>query len=103
MTWPFVAVLMITEIVSNGMLSLPSSLDAVGMVPGVIVTIAVACGLNSCLWCVAACDCHDSVSLLGRLPTIGTSIVAIAIYCVTARRSYVVHLMPAELPLLRNE
>ncbi|KAI1087879.1 transmembrane amino acid transporter protein-domain-containing protein [Rostrohypoxylon terebratum] len=38
MTWPFVAVLMITEIVSNGMLSLPSSLDAVGMVPGVIVT-----------------------------------------------------------------
>ncbi|KAI2467919.1 transmembrane amino acid transporter protein-domain-containing protein [Annulohypoxylon bovei var. microspora] len=38
MTWPFVAVLMITEIVSNGMLSLPSSLDAVGIVPGVIVT-----------------------------------------------------------------
>ncbi|KAI1101233.1 transmembrane amino acid transporter protein-domain-containing protein [Jackrogersella minutella] len=37
MAWPFVAVLMITEIVSNGMLSLPSSLDAVGMVPGVIV------------------------------------------------------------------
>lgn len=37
LSWPFVAVLMITEIVSNGMLSLPSSLDAVGVVPGVIV------------------------------------------------------------------
>ncbi|KAL7624968.1 hypothetical protein AAE478_004182 [Parahypoxylon ruwenzoriense] len=37
LSWPFVAVLMITEIVSNGMLSLPSSLDAVGVVPGVVV------------------------------------------------------------------
>ncbi|KAI1390671.1 transmembrane amino acid transporter protein-domain-containing protein [Hypoxylon trugodes] len=35
--WQFTAVLMITEIISNGMLSLPSSLDAVGIVPGVIV------------------------------------------------------------------
>jgi hypothetical protein len=37
LSWPIVAVLMITEIVSNGMLSLPSSLAAVGVVPGVIV------------------------------------------------------------------
>lgn len=37
LSWPAVAVLMITEIVSNGMLSLPSSLDAVGLVPGVVV------------------------------------------------------------------
>ncbi|KAI3325135.1 transmembrane amino acid transporter [Xylariaceae sp. AK1471] len=37
LSWPLVAVLMITEIVSNGMLSLPSSLAAVGVVPGVIV------------------------------------------------------------------
>ncbi|OTB00424.1 hypothetical protein M426DRAFT_267655 [Hypoxylon sp. CI-4A] len=37
LSWPLTAVLMITEIVSNGMLSLPSSLDAVGLVPGVIV------------------------------------------------------------------
>ncbi|CAJ2510477.1 Uu.00g132860.m01.CDS01 [Anthostomella pinea] len=37
LSWPLVAVLMITEIVSNGMLSLPSSLAAVGIVPGVIV------------------------------------------------------------------
>lgn len=37
LTWQLVAVMMITEIVSNGMLTLPSSLDAVGIVPGVIV------------------------------------------------------------------
>ncbi|KAI1464543.1 transmembrane amino acid transporter protein-domain-containing protein [Daldinia caldariorum] len=37
LSWPLTAVLMITEIISNGMLSLPSSLDAVGLVPGVIV------------------------------------------------------------------
>ncbi|KAI1339082.1 transmembrane amino acid transporter [Xylariaceae sp. FL0016] len=37
LSWPLVAVLMITEIVSNGMLSLPSSLAAVGVVPGVVV------------------------------------------------------------------
>ncbi|KAI2602446.1 transmembrane amino acid transporter protein-domain-containing protein [Hypoxylon sp. NC1633] len=37
LAWPIVAVLMITEIVSNGMLSLPSSLDAIGIVPGAIV------------------------------------------------------------------
>ena len=34
-----VAILMITEIVSNGMLSLPSSLAVVGLVPGVILII----------------------------------------------------------------
>ncbi|KAI0517596.1 transmembrane amino acid transporter [Xylaria bambusicola] len=39
LSWPLVAVLMITEIVSNGMLSLPSSLAAVGVVPGVIVIV----------------------------------------------------------------
>ncbi|KAI1860494.1 hypothetical protein JX265_009893 [Neoarthrinium moseri] len=37
LTWPMVALLMITEIVSNGMLSLPSSLAAVGIVPAVVV------------------------------------------------------------------
>ncbi|KAI0015983.1 transmembrane amino acid transporter [Xylariomycetidae sp. FL0641] len=35
--WPVVAMLMIAEIVSNGMLSLPSSLAAVGVVPGLVV------------------------------------------------------------------
>ncbi|KAI0397006.1 transmembrane amino acid transporter [Xylariaceae sp. FL0594] len=39
LSWPLVAVLMITEIVSNGMLTLPSSLAAVGVVPGVIVIL----------------------------------------------------------------
>ncbi|KAI8961525.1 hypothetical protein F5Y11DRAFT_326099 [Daldinia sp. FL1419] len=37
LSWPLTAVLMITEIISNGMLSLPSPLDAVGIAPGVIV------------------------------------------------------------------
>lgn len=39
LTWPVVSVLMIAEIVSNGMLSLPSSLATVGMVPGLIIII----------------------------------------------------------------
>lgn len=39
MSWPLVSALMIAEIVSNGMLSLPSSLAVVGMVPGVIIIL----------------------------------------------------------------
>lgn len=39
LSWPFVAVLMIAEIVSNGMLSLPSSLAVVGIVPGLILIV----------------------------------------------------------------
>jgi amino acid permease len=39
LSWPLVAVLMIAEIVSNGMLSLPSSLAAVGMVPGLVIIV----------------------------------------------------------------
>lgn len=39
LSWPLVAVLMIAEIVSNGMLSLPSALAAVGMVPGLLIII----------------------------------------------------------------
>ncbi|KAH8808781.1 transmembrane amino acid transporter [Xylogone sp. PMI_703] len=39
MTWQMVAVLMIAEIVSNGMLSLPSSAGVVGLVPNVILII----------------------------------------------------------------
>lgn len=37
--WPMVAVLMIAEIVSNGMLSIPSAIAVVGMVPGLILTV----------------------------------------------------------------
>ena len=37
LTWPLVAVLMITEIVTYGTLSLPQSLAVVGIVPGVIL------------------------------------------------------------------
>ncbi|KAK8162337.1 transmembrane amino acid transporter [Phyllosticta citrichinensis] len=39
LSWQMVAVLMICEIVSNGMLSLPSSLAVVGIVPGLILII----------------------------------------------------------------
>lgn len=39
LTWQLVAVLMIAEIVSNGMLSLPSSLAVVGLVPGLILIV----------------------------------------------------------------
>lgn len=39
LAWPMVAVLMIAEIVSNGMLSLPSSLAVVGIVPGIILIV----------------------------------------------------------------
>ncbi|MCJ1359974.1 MAG: hypothetical protein MMC33_009977 [Icmadophila ericetorum] len=39
MPWQLVAVLMIAEIISNGMLSLPSSLAVVGIVPGVILIV----------------------------------------------------------------
>ncbi|EIN13531.1 hypothetical protein PUNSTDRAFT_140049 [Punctularia strigosozonata HHB-11173 SS5] len=39
LSWQFVSVLMIAEIVSNGMLSLPSALAIVGIVPAVIIII----------------------------------------------------------------
>ncbi|ERF73571.1 hypothetical protein EPUS_07505 [Endocarpon pusillum Z07020] len=39
LTWHMVAVLMIAEIVSNGMLSLPGALAVVGIVPGLILII----------------------------------------------------------------
>lgn len=50
LTWPLVAMLMITEIVSNGMLSLPSSLDAVGVVPGVIVIVFLGAFATFTAW-----------------------------------------------------
>lgn len=39
LSWPLVAVLMIAEIVSNGMLSLPAATAVVGIVPGVILIV----------------------------------------------------------------
>ena len=38
LTWPVLALLMIAEIVSNGMLSIPSAMATVGIAPGVIIT-----------------------------------------------------------------
>ncbi|KAK2595456.1 hypothetical protein QQS21_006796 [Conoideocrella luteorostrata] len=39
LSWQLVTVLMVAEIVSNGMLSLPYSLAVVGMVPGLVIII----------------------------------------------------------------
>ncbi|TEA19146.1 N amino acid transport system protein [Colletotrichum sidae] len=39
LSWQLVSVLMIAEIVSNGMLSLPSSLAVVGLVPGLVLIV----------------------------------------------------------------
>ena len=39
LSWPFVAFLMITEIVTYGTLSLPYSLATVGIIPGVILIV----------------------------------------------------------------
>ena len=39
LSWELVAALMIAEIVSNGMLSLPSSLAVVGLVPGIVLIV----------------------------------------------------------------
>lgn len=39
LSWQLVSALMIAEIVSNGMLSLPSSLAVVGVVPGVVLIV----------------------------------------------------------------
>jgi hypothetical protein len=52
LSWPLVAVLMIAEIVSNGMLSLPAATAVVGIVPGVIL-IAF---LGACC-CCQSCQC----------------------------------------------
>ena len=37
LSWQLVAILMIAEIVSNGMLSLPYAIAAIGLIPGIIV------------------------------------------------------------------
>ncbi|KAI1499702.1 transmembrane amino acid transporter protein-domain-containing protein [Biscogniauxia marginata] len=50
LSWPLVAVLMITEIVSNGMLSLPSSLAAVGVVPGVVTIFVLGAFATYTSW-----------------------------------------------------
>ncbi|KAK8079328.1 transmembrane amino acid transporter [Apiospora phragmitis] len=48
--WPMVAVLTITEIIANGMLSLPSSLAAVGIVPGIMVILFLGCFATYTAW-----------------------------------------------------
>ncbi|KAI0490360.1 transmembrane amino acid transporter [Xylaria cf. heliscus] len=50
LTWPLVAGLMITEVVSNGLLTLPSSLAAVGLVPGIIVLVFLGAFATYTAW-----------------------------------------------------
>ncbi|KAI0205274.1 transmembrane amino acid transporter [Astrocystis sublimbata] len=50
LSWPLVAGLMITEVVSNGMLALPSSLAAVGLIPGIVVLVFLGAFATYTAW-----------------------------------------------------
>ena len=50
LSWQMVALLMITEIVSNGTLSLPSSLAVIGVVPGVIIIFVLGAFATYTSW-----------------------------------------------------
>ncbi|KAI1437466.1 transmembrane amino acid transporter [Xylaria sp. CBS 124048] len=50
LSWPVVAFIMVTEIVSTGTLTLPSSLAAVGIVPGVIVILFLGAFATYTAW-----------------------------------------------------
>ena len=50
MSWQAVSVLMIAEIVSNGMLSLPGALAVVGIVPGLILIIFLGVWATFTAW-----------------------------------------------------
>jgi amino acid permease len=61
-----VAVLMIAEIVSNGMLSLPSSLAVVGIVPGLILIIFLGVFATYTSWLLVKFKMrHPSVHNMG--------------------------------------
>ncbi|KAI1151244.1 transmembrane amino acid transporter protein-domain-containing protein [Nemania diffusa] len=50
LSWPLVACLMITEIVSTGLLTLPSSLATVGVVPGIVVIVFLGAFTTYTAW-----------------------------------------------------
>lgn len=50
LSWPLVAGLMITDVVSNGMLTLPSSLAAVGLVPGIFALLFLGAFATYTAW-----------------------------------------------------
>ncbi|CAN8104116.1 unnamed protein product [Discula destructiva] len=66
MSWQLVSALMIAEIVSNGMLSLPSSLAVVGMVPGVIIILFLGIFATFTSWLLIEFKlCHPQVHSMG--------------------------------------
>lgn len=66
LSWPLVAVLMIAEIVSNGMLSLPSSVAVVGMVPGLMMIVFLGVFATYTSWLLVAFKLgHPQVHTMG--------------------------------------
>ncbi|KAF5382890.1 hypothetical protein D9757_006352 [Collybiopsis confluens] len=110
LSWQFVALLMISEIVSNGMLSLPSALAVIGIVPAVIIIVFL--GIFALFTAKVLIDFklnHPSVHSMGdagyiiggpvvrEILSLGTVIFAIfATVIVVAFQSYV-HLIDPSL------
>ncbi|KAF2154018.1 amino acid transporter [Myriangium duriaei CBS 260.36] len=66
LSWQLVAILMIAEIVSNGMLSLPSSLAVVGIVPGLILIVFLGVFATYTSWLLIKFKMrHPSVHTMG--------------------------------------
>ena len=70
MSWQAVSVLMIAEIVSNGMLSLPGALAVVGIVPGLILIIFLGVWATFTAWVLIQFklrhpSVHSRLSILG--------------------------------------
>lgn len=87
LSWPLVAVLMIAEIVSNGMLSLPSSLAQVGMVPGLIIIVFLGVFATYTSWLLVRFKLrHPEVHTMGdagfiMFGPIGREIMAFGTLC----------------------
>lgn len=68
LTWQFVSLLMIAEIVSNGMLSLPNAVAVVGIVPSVILTVFLGVfGLFTAKLLIDFKGNHPEVHNMGRI------------------------------------
>ncbi|KAI0403942.1 transmembrane amino acid transporter [Xylaria palmicola] len=91
LSWPLVAGLMITEIISNGLLTLPSSLAAVGVVPGIVVLFFLGAFATYTAWALIQFKLrHPNVHnmgdagqvLFGRIgkEVLGTGTIVFAIF-----------------------
>ena len=87
MSWPLVAVLMIAEIVSNGMLSLPSALAVVGVVPGLVLIVFLGVFATYTSWLLVKFKLrHPEVHTMGDagyilLGPIGREVLAFGTLC----------------------